>query len=85
MILNIGENAEQWELIFFLVGVCICMTTLQNSLSLLNKNEDINTQLTNKIKYAYVEKIHVLYTRIYTQNMHLGSNLILFLIVEVDK
>lgn len=65
----------------FLVGVCICMTTLQNSLSLLNKNEDINTQLTNKIKYVYPRRIHVLYTRIYTQNMHLEAIPILFLIV----
>ena len=65
----------------FLVGVYICMTTWQNSLSLLNKNEDLNTQLSKKIKYVYPRRIHVLSTRTYTQNMHPEAIPILFLIV----
>lgn len=65
----------------YLVGVYIGMTTLQNSLSLLNRSEDINTQLSNKIKHIYPKIIHVLCARTYTQNMHLGAVPTLFLIV----
>ena len=65
----------------YLAGVYTGMTTLQNSLSLLNRSEDINTQLYNKIMHIYPKRIQVLYARTYTQNMHLGAVPTLFLIL----
>lgn len=67
-----------WEYAF-------CMTTLQKTVCHYLIKMKINTQLTNKIKYVYPRRIHVLYTRIYTQNMHLGSNPNFILNSRVDK
>ena len=84
-----SNNVKHWQKCramrthIFLVEVYIGATTLQNSLSLLNKNEDIDTQLANKIKYIYIQE-ELMYCMLgcISKNKHLED---LFINSRVDK